>query len=360
MDIELLSFGEMEFYDIDEFTKYLEFERIDNRTPLILNIIATISTFKDSTEFTQSLEKENFIIEKEHGNLFLISKLLNKEKIYYYTFFDNRNNVPLFITDAKKTEDIPNTLFNYINKTREISNLWISPKIMKEIKDDLSKKYNDMIITYFSAIRSLNTEVKSELRPNFERNLQYHGSDGKETLDEMEYYYGVLPKILEIHLPNGVGFKIDNKGIITIKKGRFGDIFQIIETVIDRLLSLRDEINKSKYSIKTVGSKNKFSHAVQKPWSIDLPVGMKNDNIPHFCKTIQGNEWNFTLLENVLINGSMLFTARIIDDHTGSIFDISTDGKRIDIYPVKQADIGTSMRFYEYIVENIDNTAKVG
>jgi hypothetical protein len=50
----------------------------------------------------------------------------------------------------------------------------------------------------------------------------------------------------------------------------------------------------------------------------------------------------------------------LIDEHTGSLLDISTTGKKIDVYPVEKIDIGTSMRFFEFVVENIDHMATVG
>lgn len=350
----------IQFGDIKEFTRYLEYERINNRLPGVLNIVATVSTFETISQFISSLESEGFVIEKEYGKLLSISKCSQSDKVFYYAFFDDYNNVPLFLTDANKTDEIPKTLFRYINKTRNISNLWISPQIMKEIKDDLSIRYEDMIITYFSAQRGINTETKSELRPYCERNVQYHGSDGKQTLAEMEYWYGVLPRILEIKLPTGIAFKIDNKGIITLRSGRFGEIFNIIENVVSKLLELRDAIGKSSYSIRHIGKRHQFAHAIQRPWSIEMPFGLDIDDVPKFCDTLQSEDWHFTILEHVLLHGSMQFTARIIDDYTGSLFDIKTSGRKIDVFPVKQPDIGSSMRFYQFICENIDNAAQVG
>ncbi|MDN7025950.1 hypothetical protein FGU65_13830 [Methanoculleus sp. FWC-SCC1] len=347
----------IQFGDIKEFTRYLEYERINNHLPGVLNLVATISTFETINQFIESLESAGFVIEEQYGKLLSISKRSKNDKISYYAFFDDYNNIPLFLTDANKTDEIPKTLFNYINKTRNISNMWISPQVMKEIKDDLSIKYEDMIITYFSAQRGANTEARSELRPHYERNVQYHGNDGKQTLEEMEYWYGVLPRILEIKLPT-VAFKIDNKGIITLRSGRFGEIFSIIENVVGQLLELRDAIGKSSYSIRHIGKRHQFAHAIQRPWSIEMPVGLDIDEVPRFCNTLQNED--FTILERVLLHGSMQFTARIIDDYTGSLFDIKTSGRKIDVFPVKQPDIGSSMRFYQFICENIDNAAQVG
>lgn len=360
LNLPSLISDDRDFDDIQELIQYLECERGDDQVNGNLHIVATLSMFQNIDQFIESLKGFHFSIDTRAGKLLLLSKESQGKRIYIYTFFDDRNNVPLFITDAKKTNEIPDILFTYINRTKEISNLWIAPKVMKEIKDNLVREYPDMIITYFSARRSPNTDIHSEFRPHVERGIQYRGNDGKHTLEEMEFYYGVLPKILEVQLPNGIAFRIDNKGIITLRHGHFAGIFKIIEEVVSRLENVREAIGESGYSISKVGSRRQFSNAIQIPWSIDVPVEMHYDDVSRFCKAIRSEEWNFTVLEQVLLPGSMFFSARLIDEHTGSLLDISTTGKKIDVYPVEKIDIGTSMRFFEFVVENIDHMATVG
>jgi hypothetical protein len=359
MDFITIASGS-KFNTLLSFINHLDYERINFRLPNVINIIPTISTFDTIGQFVESLEEAEFDIENEYGKLLLISKKSQNEKISYYAFFNEKNNSPIFLTDAKKTEDIPNTLFNYINKTHGISNLWIPPKIMKQIKDDLALEYPEMLITKFSGVRSINSEIHSKLRPYCERNLQYHGNDGKETLKEMEIWYGVLPKILEIRLPTGVAFKIDDKGIFSHRSGRFEDSFKIINNVVDLMIDLRDYITKSDYEIRHFGKTNQFSRAIQKPWSIRMSYGLDADDIPKFCDLVQGSDWNFTILKDVLLTGSILYNARMIDDNSGALFDITTTGKKIDVFPVIQRDLSSSMRFYQFVLSHIDNTAQVG
>jgi hypothetical protein len=351
-------FGDISFNDIRDFTYFLDRESIYNIID-VPNIIITISDFSNIKEFVNSLMENNFVIEKELGKLLYISKISDEKKVFFYVFYDDNNNIPLFFTDAKKSDDIPDILFRYFNKVKKVSNMWIYPKIMKKIKDNLEFQFDDMIITYFSAKRALNSDINAEFRPDVERNIQYSGEDGKRTLNEMEYYYGVLPKILDIKLPNGIAFKIDNKGIITLRSGTINDIFNIIEDVINRSIHVRDAISKSNYEIKWFGKNNRFSNAIQKPWSIKLQKGMKPDDIPFFCDSIQSKYWNFTVLEWFSMEKSRSFNARIIDNNTGSHFDISTSEEKIDIYPVEHRDLNASIHFYAFISENIDNTALV-
>ncbi len=360
LNLPLLIKDDRDFDDIQELIQHLECEQGDGPVSSNLHIIATLSTFQNIDQFIESLRSFHFSIDERAGKLLLISKESLDRRIHVYAFFDDRNNVPLFITDARKTNEIPDILLAYINRTKEISNLWIAPKEMKEIKDNLAREHPDMIITYFSARRAPDTNIRSEFRPHAERSIQYRGNDGKHTLEEMEFYYGVLPKILEIQLPDGIAFRIDNKGIITLRRGHFAGIFKIIEEVVSRHEKVREAIGESGYSISKVGVRRQFTNAIQTPWSIDMPVEMHHDDIPRFCRAICSKEWNFTVLEQVLLQGSMFFSARLIDEYTGSLLDISTTGKKIDVYPVGKTDIGASMRFFGFVVENIDYMATVG
>lgn len=354
-----LCIGDSIFDDIQEFISFLEYDKSGSHLPSNLQIVATISAFETIDEFIENLVKFGFLIEKRYGKLLLISKSINNRKIYYYAFFDDRNNVPLFLTSARKTDDIPETLLDYIKRARDISNLWITPRIMRELKDRLIEEHDDLIITYFSAKRTPDSNIRAEYRPEISRGIQYRGIDGRQALDEMEFYYGVLPKILEIWLPNGVAFRIDNKGIITLLKGNFGNVFKIIESVIDKLIALRNAIGESNYAIYKVGINNQFTHMIQTPWSVILPTRMRLDDIPGFCRALGDEEWDFTVLEDMLLKESM-FSARLIDNNNSSVFDIETSGDSIDIYPVEQADIGSYIKFYEFLVENVDSQAVVG
>jgi hypothetical protein len=360
VEMAFLNICGVEFLDIQKFIEFMDSNKKGHRLPSNLQLVATISTLKTLDDFISDLLWHGFIIEKKYGKLLYIYKLSHNKKIYYYVFFDETRDIHLFMTIARKTDDIPDTLLEYIKRSGNVSNLWITPKIMKELKDELIKEYNDLNITYFSAKRSPNSEIAAEYRPEVNRGIQYRGDDGRLALDEMEFYYGVLPKILEIRLPTGVSFRIDNKGIITLFKGGFGDIFRIIESLVRKLIRIKYAIEESSYIIHEVGINKQFSHAIQTPWSVKLSSGSKISDIKNFCRELGDVEWDFTLLEHIILEEANQISARIVDNNNNSIFDISTAEDRIDIYPVDQTNIGTYLRFYELLVENIDAQAAVG
>ncbi len=133
--ITFLNLGDYKFDDIQDFISFLEYDKSGYQLPSNLQIVATISTFKTIDDFIDNLIKYGFGIEKRYGKLLSISKSINNNKIFYYAFFDDRNNVPLFLTRARKTDDIPETLLDYIKRARDISNLWITQNY-ERMKED--------------------------------------------------------------------------------------------------------------------------------------------------------------------------------------------------------------------------------
>lgn len=347
------------FTDISEFVEYLITYQSEGKGLWNIQLVPTVSTHKSFNQFIESITDYGFSIVSEAGKLIHVSKTHKDDIVHFYIFFDDRNRIPLFLTDARKTDELPDILFDYFRKSKELSNLWISPVVMKEIKDDLVKQHEDLIITYFSAKRSPNTRLNSHYRPSIERSIIYRGIDGKQTLDEMEFYYGVLPKILEMKIPNGISFKIDNKGIITIREGDISSIFDIIERLVRHINPIKDAIGSSRYSISKVGKKQ-FERTIQIPWSVAFSETVTDTIVPNICQNIEQEEWEFTLLEHSEISSESPFSARIIDNISGSSFDISLFKKGIRIYPVEKKDIGTYMKFYEFVLESVDSMAQVG
>lgn len=357
--VTFLDIRDKNFLDISEFVDYLNGLQSEGTNLWNIQLVPTVSTHETYRQFVESLTNYGFKIEEDAGKLLRVSKAHGKDVVNFYVFFDDRNHIPLFLTDAKKSDEIPDILFDYLKKTRDLSNLWISPHIMKEIKDDLITQHEDLIITYFSAKRSPNTRTSSHYRANVERSIIYRGIDGKQTLDEMEFYYGVLPKILEIRIPNELSFRIDNKGIITIKEGDITSVFDIIEHLVEHIRPLKDAIGTSGYSLTKVGKKQ-FERPIQTPWSVAFSSSFNESVIPNIQQDIEEDEWDFTLLEHSEISSTSPFSARVIDNMSGSLFDISIHGNGIRVYPVEKTDIGTYMRFFEFVLESVDSMAVVG
>lgn len=365
VDKELMTFLNIEkgreFSDISDFVDFLCDERDLSELGKKLNIVGAVSKFDSMDKFKNTLQLAKFTIEEEYGKLLLIYQKIDNESTFFYVFYDDRNNVPLFFTLGTKTGDIPETVTKYITYTKNITHLWIGPHIMKEINNELLTKYPDTKITYFSGKRMAYYKNTALLRPKTERLIQYTGRDAKEALEENEYYYGILPRVIEYELPTGLVFRLDSKGIVTLKRGKFREVFNILEEdVFGKILHIRSAISSSGYNITTITTKNGkiFERPIQKPWAIKLNDEIDFATANEAIKNLESDEWNFTIFNDLIKEGSVYFSVRIVDNDKNSKFEIISTGREINIYPIDEIDVGSAFRFYAFVLDNIDPAAK--
>ncbi|MFB6213664.1 MAG: hypothetical protein ABEJ07_03840 [Candidatus Nanohaloarchaea archaeon] len=347
-----------EFEEIGEFTEFLIDQRDVSEFDDTLKVIGSITDFDSQEEFESSIRKE-FQISKRYGNLLLLRKEYSVKEVESYVFFDRENKVSLFFTLENKTDIIPDTIINYIEEGANISSLWINPSTLDEIREEIERDYNNTQITQFVAKRELYTDIDSRLRPGRKRTIEYYGNDAKQTLKEMKQMYGVLPTVLEFRLPNNNQFRIDRKGIFTIRRGEFDLIFEIINRVLQRLLDLRDVVNTSGYQIVRTDTKNRsFEVESKEPWSIQLKKKIEYDDVPKIKEEIEEGEWGFTFVDSVAKEGSLYLSARIVDTRKNREIEIVSDGEEIKVYPPEDEEIGSSLRFFEFVQETIDRNAE--
>ncbi|GBE56779.1 MAG TPA: hypothetical protein ENH13_03675 [Euryarchaeota archaeon] len=354
------------FNNIHEFVDFLCTERDLTDFKRKLHVVGAISKFESLRYFKESLRRFKFGIDNEYGNLLLISKKVkDTESVFYvYVFFDDRNNIPLFFTQGRKSDEIPTTIIKYISRTKNITHLWIGPHTLKKIKDELLDKYPDSKISYFTGknftSKTLNEGTGSLVRPDIKRLIRYKGRDGKETLEEFETIYGIFPRVIEFELSNGLGFRIDNKGIVTLNYGNFRDVFQILQDdVIRKIEVVRQAVNQSEYTITEIQTKsgNMFERPIQKPWSIQLAKPLDFGVAKKALIKLEEDEWNFTVFNEVLMEGSVYLSARLVDNNKHSKFEILSAGEKINIYPIDNVDIGSAITFFAFVSENIDPQA---
>lgn len=347
-----------EFQEIEEFTDFLIQNRDVNEFDDTLKIIGSITNFDTQEEFESSI-RDSFQISRRYGSLLLLRRNREGKNVESYVFFDKKNKVSLFFTLERKTDVIPDTIIDYIQESANVSSLWINPTTLDEIRAEIVRDYEKTQITQFVAKRELYTDTKARFRPRRKRTIEYYGGDAKRTLEEMKQMYGVLPTVLEFRLSNNNRFRIDRKGIFTIKRGEFKLTFEIIDKVLQRLLDLRDVVNTSGYQIvRTDTQERSFEIESKDPWSIELEKRIDYDDVPKIKEEIEEGEWGFTFIDSVAQEGSLYLSARIVDTRKNREIEIVSDGKEIKVYPPEDEEIGSSLRFFEFVQETIDRNAE--
>ncbi len=242
--------------------------------------------------------------------------------------------------------------------TRGITEMWIPPPQFESILDDLEDRYPSMRITNFVARRDPNDQTESRWRPEFERRFNYTGLDGRDVLKELRRYYGVHPTSVHCDLAPGVSLKVYEDGrfiLRDINQETFEELRQIISQIREDMLELRStatglhfDISALDTELGTVKMPNIQAGKVALN-SVDL-TGPVADQ---FVK----NARDFSFLDLSIHEGSLSFSATVVDEIKRAVFDLSGTRNSLTLIPKYQTTFESFLRFYRYVTESLDSKA---
>lgn len=352
MNLDFLDTKNKEFRSLDTLMTHIQNNIKLSYLDGDLNIVGSICDYNNKSEFISSLNNF-FDIKSSKGNLMLL-KSLNKD-IPYYLYIEDE--FPLFFTTGRKTEDIPETIFEFIKQNPRMSRMWVNRTQMEQIRRQITKNNPNVIIPYFAASRNAKDDINASIRPGFDRTIQYHGDDGLETYKELKHKYGILPTNLKFEKPTKFKFRISRKGIFSLNKGGLEETVNIIKSSINRLKKVKNAIDTSGYSEVT----NKFSKSniklpESRPWAIKMLSGLDERNINDIKRNIELNPWEFSISSfNSDLNDEPSFSSILIDENTFGKLKIRSKNNTIRIYPLeKEKGLDQLFRYYEFMKDQID------
>jgi hypothetical protein len=287
-----------------------------------------------------------------------------KRNAVYYIFFDTRNYILYLFTNVSM-DVFSRTMDFYIQRHGGIYYLWISPLNFSHIKGQILEKYPHGKITKFIAKRISYDSIGCEIRPENGRTIIYWGEDGKETLREMQFYYGVLPTHIvfsvDIDLENEMKFKITNESIFTLitsNEESFELFFNLIEYLIPEILKIKSLMGDLKFEYKEI--ENDIG-VIQIPSfesaQIQLTKEINSGDIENLINGL--SEENISIVDELMELGSVNFSATVVDDYKGGIFGISANEDQITLIPKYKTSFDSFLKFYRFIIENLDQNAKI-
>jgi len=192
-----------------------------------IQVLAARTSLKNAESLAASLERSGFEVLEKHGNLLLAGR---KREPPFYALI--QEGTLIFLTRARKTEDIPGTVLGYLKGERRTALLSIPMRRMNALVERLLSHYLGCRVTFFTAHRDSLTPVSAAYRGEIERTVVYSGEDGMDTLEEMQHHYGIVPRILEFRLPHGERFRLDHRGIFTLIEGSAEPVFDALNSVL--------------------------------------------------------------------------------------------------------------------------------
>ena len=323
-----------------------------------LQIIGFVTPFTSVDEFSSVFLKNGFTVSQVNGSL--VSFVRENDPEFGISCILEEDGILFLITNAKKSDQIPDIIYPIFERESEVYNLSIGPSMMMDIIDDYIGEGRKGKVSYFSGRYIPGVGRKARIRPDVGRNVQYHGDDGYHTLKEWSNYYGIYPNIISINLFSGLQFRLDRKGIISIHKGISKEIMPILKEIIERNTYVSNRIKETsdyiEVSLSVKGDDRNVG--VEIPWKVQFDNIM---NVSIYSKIMGdvGKEWGVSYIPRIINDDGKFLLGDLLDESKGIRSEIRIKDDNIMIYPVTRSDLGSNLRFYDMITNNLDIHAEV-
>ncbi|MBV0902354.1 hypothetical protein [Haloarcula salina] len=280
-------------------------------------------------------------------------KYRQKFEVHLYLYEYKQTNTPIIFT-LNSSEDIRRKAKSLVNINEALCHLWLPPNEMDAISDELLNIEGCRLTRFIGEKFGKEARSHQERRPEFERREEYSGDDAAQTLEEAKLDYGITPTKLEYELPTKANFTLSNEGEFVMKSGDAEFFFEqiVMDTAVSRVEDMNKQIQSSKLDVVEKEGVEVFD---EKSLEIKLENSLDYEDADDLISNLK--EDNFYPYNISAEQGSLLLTSRIIDEETGGMFSLTTDGSQVSVLPKHGSSFDSIMRFYRFLVEKFDTNA---
>lgn len=354
--LELFPIPDKEFSDGAAFRDYLVETYDPSQVEHELTIVLGLTNYSTIGELVEALKFSGFAVQRVLGFVYHMKYGLPGGPLEFYMTYDNDTRVVVFYTNFRKTEEIP-AIYDFLEKDPNTCHLFLKPVLIEKLIEELIERHENLKITEFAARRSAISRFEAPKRPEYKRTISYWGEDGKETLQELKQYYGVLPGYLTIDIPGTIKFKVAERGLFTFWNGDLRVLFGILGTAVDEARKMMRAFNGSSFKVLPIKTaKKSFAIPSSTPISIFLKNPLLYSEIPKFQAQLDAK--NYTIVNLIAQEGSLFLSADVVSE-SGYSFRIKADENRIKMFPEGETNFLAFMEFYEFIIHSIDPEAEL-
>lgn len=315
-----------------------------------LSLVGSVSGH-DRPTFLQSLESHFDIVEEQENLLLLWA---SKERVPYYVSVDD-TEFPIFFTAANKTDEIPETLGEYLKNDPAMSRMWVGKREMERLRQRMVREYDHILIPQFTAKRSKHSDIPAKKRPNYDRTIRYWADDGLEVFRHMKNRYGVLPTNIQFEQPSEFKCQLTQEGVFTALSDGVEQISDLISDTITRLRFIKEKIDTAEYEDEVAAEPVQgVSFPYSKPWAIQLESRPTQEDIGHFEGNVAASNLQFKLLDFDPQYEERAFDAELMDTTNYGRTTLKTKESSIRVYPKGDSFIDESIRVYNFVDDHID------
>lgn len=314
-------------------------------------------------QLTKILRTYGAEIEKYGEIRKIVMRYYNRQKaktirVELFSYLHPETRLLMCFTTANK-EDVDETIGKIAEETTGIYPLFIRSTTFEKLENMIYEAFPSTNIPYFLAYRIREFSYRGEIRPNYDRTIEYNGLDGRTTLKEFKQFYGVLPRIIWFNIPEFATYRIHSVGQFTV----IGDgaspkkfLLEIIDFAVKDALLAREVVESASFELIPIRTEKKtFQFPKLTPWVIKFSSSIDYSKGEDLL-TVLSNK-NFNVFNHVLAEGSLRFNGMLTDEKKHCMFTIDANSERMVIAPIDEVPFDSFLRFYQTIVENFDPNA---
>lgn len=346
--------------NFDDLLKNIEFNlKLDssNHTLKIYCLNSELSKEEFFDILGQQYPESEFISDFSHT---YIAGINEKEDVNFYCYKDP-NSQAIFVLSIVGKGKIDVVVDGLIKKLPRTYYFWLPLSTFDQVKEEIVDHFNNegIMLDSFTALRSSHFENNCSLRPNESRRIEYEGSDGLEVLRELRSIYGVLPKKIGFEIGKKFRFSMDQRNTFIINYGMpyLDRVLEVIRISLSRFNEIGKVLESIRFEeIKTNGNVD-FDAT---PLIISFGNKKTVQDMERFLESIESNqEGRYCTLNPLLIEGSLFFSATLLDIDKKAIFSISGNEEVMNVLPQSNCGREVISRFYEEVDLSLDNHTKI-
>lgn len=281
-------------------------------------------------------------------------KYEKKIDVYLYLYVSEEVGSPIIYT-LNSSSDYNRTAEPIIESSEGIYYYWIPPKIIESIKEEVLDKEGSTLNFFAYKKLSSKKRFEEERRPSFHREGTHESEDAAETLEEWKVEYGITPTKLRFNIPRKVKFSFSNLGEFVLESGDARYFHnKIVSSSLQKVMKLNKTVQSSNLSLE---KEDGLERVIENSLEIKVENPLEYNDKDEFLEEMKNSEFHPS--DVVAEKGSLLLDSRIVDEKTGGIFSLSTDGESFSLLPKYDSGFDCLMRFYQFMVEHIDSDASV-
>lgn len=350
-EFDFLDASGREFHSESDLFAYVDEEEALDDVGSNVNIIGSVNNYQTRAQFFSALE-ENFerIWEEDDQDLELLSATTGGRAVPYYVYYDD--DFPVFLTTANISDEMPDTIEQFLINKPNIGRFWISMQEMDQMRSRLVRQDDDVTIPFFTGHRSKYSDVPAEKREDVTRTMTYWAVDGRKTYKEMRKKYGILPTNIRFERPSHYKFGLKQEGILTHQSGSISRAWELLEQEKERKKRLKDVINSGgSRSVESGIFEQEVS--ASRPWEVNVDP-LQEEALDSFRARLSEERWKLGLSE-YYHSGKSKFNAEIIDEYNFGRTEMEGRNDSIRVYPIDGNDIDPQFRIFNFVQDHFDS-----